>query len=121
MCLLNIITVSSFGEYWSKLKQMRSAGDEWAIRTHDTLRRMSPLSVRVTWQQLQRGASMSLAECLDMEFTLVQHFLRGHDFYEGVRALLVDKDKKPQWQVRRYCCCCSVVTSNACLFDSRLV
>jgi enoyl-CoA hydratase len=57
----------------------------------------SPLSLKVTLALLQRAKGLSLAECLQMDYKLVGHFMEGKDFYEGVRALLVDKDKNPRW------------------------
>lgn len=61
----------------------------------------SPLSLAVTFEQLKRAKGLSLAQCLAMDFILVGHFMAGHDFYEGIRALLIDKDKNPQWHPAR--------------------
>lgn len=58
----------------------------------------SPLSIKVTFEQLERAKGLSLQQCLQMDYGLVQHFMQNPNFYEGVRALLVDKDKSPQWQ-----------------------
>jgi hypothetical protein len=60
---------------------------------------MSPTSLKITHRQLTRGVGMSsLAECLAMEFRMSQWCMRGHDFYEGVRAVLVDRDNQPRWK-----------------------
>uniref|UniRef100_A0A8C2ZMV0 3-hydroxyisobutyryl-CoA hydrolase n=1 Tax=Cyclopterus lumpus TaxID=8103 RepID=A0A8C2ZMV0_CYCLU len=62
-----------------------------------TLSRMSPTSLKITHKQLQAGATMSLQDVLVMEYRLSQACMRGCDFYEGVRAVLVDKDHSPKW------------------------
>ncbi|CAG9817769.1 unnamed protein product [Phaedon cochleariae] len=73
-------------------------GSEWANETIKSLNRMSPTSLKVVLRQLKMGESMNLKDCLDMEYILVLNFLNNRkDFYEGVRAFLVDKDKKPKW------------------------
>jgi enoyl-CoA hydratase len=69
----------------------------WARATQTTLLEQSPLSLHVTLEQLQRAQGLSLAACLQMDYGLTYHFLHAHDFYEGVRARLVDKDKSPHW------------------------
>lgn len=43
------------------------------------------------------GTNMSLGKCLQMEFQLVYNFFPRSDFKEGVRALLIDKDRRPKW------------------------
>lgn len=58
----------------------------------------SPFSVKITTEQLQRAKHLNFTECLMMDYILAKHFMRGMDFYEGVRALLIDKDQKPKWQ-----------------------
>lgn len=55
------------------------------------------MSLKITFKQLQMGASLSLQDVLVMEYRLSQACMRGCDFYEGVRAVLVDKDQSPKW------------------------
>ena len=80
------------------LSNLEREGGSWAETTRAALLRMSPLSLRVTLRQLREGATLDFEDCMKMEFRLVRRFMRGHDFYEGVRAALVDKDNQPKWQ-----------------------
>jgi enoyl-CoA hydratase len=80
------------------LTKLREGGQDWHTETLQILQTKSPLSLKITLAQLRKAKSMSLAECLNMDYCLASHFMQGHDFYEGVRALLIDKDKSPQWQ-----------------------
>lgn len=59
---------------------------------------MSPTSVAITHEQVVRGAALNLQDCLRMEFRMVARILKDNDFFEGVRARLVDKDNKPAWR-----------------------
>lgn len=70
----------------------------WCEKTAATIKAKSPTSVLVTFLQLQRARSLSFDASMKMEFRLACHFMKSHDFYEGVRAALVDKDRSPQWQ-----------------------
>ena len=73
-------------------------GSAWALETEALLRQQSPMSLHVALEQLRRAKGLNLADCLAMDYGLAYHFLNQHDFYEGVRARLVDKDKAPKWQ-----------------------
>ncbi|XP_033114729.1 3-hydroxyisobutyryl-CoA hydrolase, mitochondrial-like [Anneissia japonica] len=72
-------------------------GSEWANKQLQILKQKSPTSMKVTLRQLIEGSDLSLQDCLMMEYRIAEGCLRGHDFYEGVRALLVDKDNQPHW------------------------
>lgn len=71
---------------------------DWAQTTLDTLRSRSPLAVVATLQLLRHGRQLSLAHCFAMELQLVARWFEQGDFIEGVRALIVDKDKNPRWK-----------------------
>jgi enoyl-CoA hydratase/carnithine racemase len=58
---------------------------------------MSPLAMSIVFEQLKRGAKMTVKEVFEMEFKIASGFFNHTEFFEGVRALLVDKDKKPKW------------------------
>lgn len=70
--------------------------DEWANNVLKKLRSYSPISLKVTLEQLKKGKHQTLSECLTMEYNVSMSFMREANFYEGVRAVLVDKDK-PKW------------------------
>lgn len=65
-----------------------------AKRAIDAIEGMCPLSLKVTLEQLRRGGKLTLAECYQMELRLVLRCMERPDFYEGVRALLIDR--KPE-------------------------
>ena len=71
---------------------------EWTARTLAALERSSPTMLKVAFEQIRRGASMSLADCFRMELNLVHASFEHGDFVEGVRALMVDKDRSPRWK-----------------------
>lgn len=77
----------------------KGSGDEaeFARIQAATLRRASPTSVHIAFQQMQRGAGVDLAGSFAYEFRLVSRLLDQPDFYEGVRAVLIDKDQTPRW------------------------
>ncbi len=69
----------------------------WAIETSDDLREKSPTSLAVTQRQLRRGRGLDFDAIMGMEYRMACAFLAGHDFFEGIRAAVIDKDRKPQW------------------------
>ena len=78
------------------LSSLEKDGSDWAKKTIDVINKASPTSVKVTLRML-REAPKDPKECFALEFQLGHHFLEDNDFYEGVRAILVDKDNKPAW------------------------
>lgn len=81
-----------------------SLGDEsdealrpWAEKTAAILARQSPLAMCVTLEMLRRGRELNLAQCFELELHLDRQWFAKGDIVEGVRALIIDKDKNPQW------------------------
>jgi enoyl-CoA hydratase len=77
---------------------LEAEGTDWAQSELATLRSKSPLSCKVSLRLLAEGAGRaSFADEMRAEYALAGRVVRTHDFREGVRALLIDKDNKPQW------------------------
>lgn len=81
----------------SLAEENRSEYCDWAAETLKVIDSRSPLSVSVTLEMLRRGRTLSLAECFRMELHLDRQWFDRGDIIEGVRALIVDKDKNPRW------------------------
>jgi enoyl-CoA hydratase/carnithine racemase len=81
-----------------QLRQVTVANShEWALQTAELLETRSPLAMAVTLEMLRRGRHLSLEECFALELHLDRQWFERGDLIEGVRALLIDKDKKPRW------------------------
>jgi len=72
--------------------------DKWILKAQKSLKHGSALSASITYQQLQYGQTLSLADCFKMELNLSVKSGQYGEFSEGVRALLIDKDNSPKWQ-----------------------
>jgi enoyl-CoA hydratase/carnithine racemase len=83
------------------LDRLAQDGSEWAQKQIKILNTKSPTALKVTLRQMSEGANMNFRTCMRMELGLSLKFVAGHDFTEGVRALLVDRDNAPQWQPDR--------------------
>ena len=80
------------------LDALEEEDGEWAETELATLQRKSPLSCKVSLRLLAEGADRaSFAEEMEAEYALASRVVRTHDFREGVRALLIDKDNAPRW------------------------
>jgi 3-hydroxyisobutyryl-CoA hydrolase len=80
---------SAFGEAHSVeqiIDNLNKDNSDWAKKQIEILRKMSPTSLKVTFELLKRGHSSTLPECLKMEFRISQHFMEKDDFYSGVKA-----------------------------------
>jgi enoyl-CoA hydratase len=74
------------------------AAAEWARAQADIIRQKSPLSLKIALAQVRRGREWDFDACMRTEFRIVSRIVYGHDFYEGVRAVIVDKDNAPRWR-----------------------
>ena len=84
------------------LDALRREGTAWADETIGVLEAASRQSLDLTLDLLRRGADLSLRECLDLELRAAAGATQTPDFVEGVRAVLVDKDRSPRWATSRY-------------------
>jgi enoyl-CoA hydratase len=75
--------------------------DEFAANTLATMRLRSPTSLHVAFRQISAGSTLSMDDCMRMEFRILNRMLKGHDFYEGIRAAIIDKGSKPVWRPAR--------------------
>jgi enoyl-CoA hydratase len=73
----------------------------WAAETLTTMRRASPTSLALTFELFRRGSALTLAQSLEMEYQLAVRTCRSAEFLEGVRAMVIDKDRTPHWQPAR--------------------
>jgi enoyl-CoA hydratase len=83
------------------VRRLETDGGDWAKRVLDMLRGVSPSALCWTLKALRRGADLTLPRALDAEFALTHTTMRHPDFAEGVRAMVVDKDRRPHWQPAR--------------------
>ena len=83
------------------MQQLQVLGDTWATKTLTTLRVVSPSALCWTLKALRNGAAMTLPQCQAAELALTRTAMRHPDFAEGVRAMVVDKDRKPLWRPAR--------------------
>ena len=80
------------------LHRLEADNTDWARKTIEALRTVSPSALAWTLRILRQGAHRTLEQCLDAEFALTHTTMRHNDFIEGVRAMVVDKDRTPRWQ-----------------------
>jgi enoyl-CoA hydratase len=93
-----ISTIFSAASVEAILERLDRDGSDLALQTAQVMRTRSPTSLKLVFRQLRQARALDLRQCLAMELRLAVRVLKDHDFREGVRAALVDKDKNPKWQ-----------------------
>jgi len=88
----------SVEEIIARLGAVSGAGRGWAHAARAELLTRSPLSLAVTLRHIREATARDLQQTLTLDYRLACRFLEGEDFYEGVRALLIDKDGAPRWR-----------------------
>lgn len=76
---------------------LEAEGGEWAEKQLSIMAQKSPTSQKVSHRQLRKGATLNFDDCMIMEYRMTQQFMKGGDFFEGVRAVVVDRDMAPKW------------------------
>lgn len=87
----------SVEEIFSSLHRSAQKGDEWTARVYAVLQAKSPTSLKMTLRLLKEGKNKLLSDCFKMELAVGLNLIKSHDFHEGVRAALIDKDRNPKW------------------------
>jgi enoyl-CoA hydratase len=88
-------------EIIARLRVVGGKARDWADGVIADLEARSPLSLKVTHRHIRNALALDLRQTLSVDYRLACRFLDGHDFYEGVRAALIDKDGTPRWQPQR--------------------
>ena len=77
---------------------LQASGSVWAREQAQVIEAKSPLSSKIALRQLQEGArAHAFTEVMAMEYRIAHRLAVSHDFLEGVRAVILDKDNKPNW------------------------
>lgn len=88
-------------EIMARLAAVQGPNADWAKATSADLAKRSPLSLKITHRHIRESADRDLRATLTADYRLAAHILEGHDFYEGVRAAIIEKDHAPRWQPAR--------------------
>ncbi len=95
---MEIMQHFNFSSVEQIIESLNAAGTPWTLETVKTLMAQSPTSLKITLRHLQHCAEYSFEEVMAENFNLAHKFLQSHDFIEGVRAAVIDKDRNPQWR-----------------------
>jgi enoyl-CoA hydratase len=77
---------------------LKADGSELAERALKAFSHMSPTSLKITAKQLTDNPGISVKDALILEHRMVSQVLLRHEFYEGIRAALIDRDRSPKWK-----------------------
>ncbi|CCG08659.1 enoyl-CoA hydratase/isomerase family protein [Pararhodospirillum photometricum] len=76
---------------------LEAQNDPWAQDACETILAKSPTASKITLHQMRLGATLTFDAAMDLEYRIATRITRLPDFYEGVRAVLIDKDNTPRW------------------------
>ncbi len=81
------------------LGRLAAEDSDWARETSDFIATKSPTSLKVTFRQLRIGPTLKRFEnVMAMEYRIADRCFHGHDLFEGIRAVVIDKDGAPNWR-----------------------
>ena len=85
----------------ARLGAERGEHRDWAQGVIKDLARSSPTSLKITYRHVRAARGLDLRATLEQDYQARCRCMQGHDFYEGVRAALIDRDRSPRWQPAR--------------------
>jgi enoyl-CoA hydratase len=94
----DLFSGATLAEIFQRLEQVAGAGHEFARATLADLYKRSPMALALTDRHIRMTRGLDLRATLIQDYRLAMRCLDGQDFYEGVRAALIDKDGAPRWQ-----------------------
>ncbi|WP_264770119.1 enoyl-CoA hydratase/isomerase family protein, partial [Coxiella burnetii] len=80
------------------VSRLEERNEEWGKTVLETLLSKSPTSLKVTYEHLTRASAMDFNAIMETEFNIALQFLKTPDFFEGIRAVIINKDQSPKWQ-----------------------
>ena len=93
----DVFSAGSVREIVDRLQRAQGASRRWAEETLSMIRKASPLALAITDRHIRSARVLDLRETLIQDYRLAVRCLNGRDFFEGVRAALIDKDGAPRW------------------------
>ncbi|HXG77893.1 MAG TPA: enoyl-CoA hydratase/isomerase family protein [Methyloceanibacter sp.] len=85
----------------AELDKVEGEDASFARETAAEIRKKSPTSLKVAFEQMRRGKSLDLASALKLEFRLASHLIKSNDYREGIAARIAGKERSPQWRPAR--------------------
>jgi enoyl-CoA hydratase len=80
------------------LAALAAEGDDWSAEQRTAILSKSPTSTRIAFRQIREGGRLGFEDCMRLEYRLARYCMTHPDFYEGVRAVIIEKDNRPRWR-----------------------
>lgn len=96
-----LLAAPSLKELMAELSHSERQSEAAAGALYATLAARSPTSLAIAFRQIAEGQNLDFEACMRLEYRIVSRIVRGHDFREGVRAVIFDKDNAPHWRPPR--------------------
>jgi enoyl-CoA hydratase/carnithine racemase len=93
----DIDAVFALGSVRDIIAGLASSRASWAQEAHASISKACPLSLELTFRSIREAETKTLRECLISDFRIAQRLMTRNDYFEGVRARIIDKDDKPRW------------------------